>query len=116
MPVLMVDQHTFRRNVLNSDKMVVVDFWAEWCSPCHGASRSLEIVAEEYRDQVVLARADVDVCHKLVHQFSIGSMPTFIFIKGGRVVHRHSGAVARSRIRAIFEELVEHKDGEAHAA
>lgn len=74
------------------DKLVVVDFFATWCGPCNNVAPHVEQFAKTYEDQTVVIKVDVDHAGELAGQrFAITSMPTFIFIKNGKVVKRFSG-------------------------
>jgi thioredoxin len=88
----------FEREVVNSDKLVVVDFWAEWCGPCKMISPRLAEVASELPDKVKLAKVDVDAEPQLAQQFGISNIPTLLFIKGGKVVEQPVGAVGKKVI------------------
>jgi thioredoxin 1 len=78
--------------VLKTDKLVVIDFWAEWCGPCRMVSPIIEQLAEEYKDKVVIGKIDVDENNEATEKFGIRNIPTVLFIKNGQVVDKIVGA------------------------
>jgi len=77
---------------LAGDKVVIVDFFATWCGPCKMIAPKLEELAVEQSASLVVLKVDVDECQELAEEYSISSMPTFIFIKNGKKVDEFSGA------------------------
>lgn len=78
-----VTQDNFEEEVKNADKPVLVDFWADWCHPCHVLSPIIEDIAKEHKDEVKVAKVDVDANQELAQQFGIMSIPTVILFKDG---------------------------------
>jgi thioredoxin 1 len=78
--------------VLKTDKLVMIDFWAEWCGPCRMVSPIIEQLAEEYKDKVVIGKIDVDENNEATEKFGIRNIPTVLFIKNGQVVDKIIGA------------------------
>ena len=75
----------FEREVIKADKLVLVDFWAEWCGPCRAIAPLLDEIARELPDKVKIVKVDVDREQELGQQFGITNIPTLLFIKGGTV-------------------------------
>jgi thioredoxin 1 len=86
---------TFQAEVVNSPLPAVVDFWAVWCGPCKMIAPLVDELAKEYAGRAVFAKVDVDSCPKVAAQYSIRSIPTVLFFKGGRVVEQVIGAVPK---------------------
>ena len=99
-----VTDATFASEVEQSDKLTVVDFWATWCGPCRVISPILEQLAAE-RDELKVAKVDVDANVQTATRYNIRAMPTLLFFKGGQVVGQIVGAVPRARIEQAIEQL-----------
>ncbi|MFY9362485.1 MAG: thioredoxin, partial [Dysgonamonadaceae bacterium] len=74
------------------DKPVVIDFWAEWCGPCRMVAPIIEQLAEEYKDNVIVGKIDVDENNEATTKYGIRNIPTILFIKNGQVVDKIVGA------------------------
>ena len=86
----------FKTEVLDSDKLTVIDFWAEWCGPCRAIGPVIEELATEYAGKVNIGKVNVDVNPTLSTNFGITSIPAILFVKGGQVVDKQIGAVPKS--------------------
>ena len=86
----------FQRTVMESDKLTVIDFWAEWCGPCRAIGPVIEELATEYAGKVNIGKVNVDVNPTLSMNFGITSIPAILFVKGGQVVDKQIGAVPKS--------------------
>lgn len=97
----------FEQEVLNSDKPVVLDFWAEWCSPCRIIAPSMESLSREYENEIQVLKCNVDEHPDLCQQFQIKSIPTVVFFKkGGEVFDRQIGAAPRTLFVKKIELLL----------
>jgi len=86
----------FQSTVMESDKLTVIDFWAEWCGPCRAIGPVIEELATEYAGKVNIGKVNVDVNPTLSMNFGITSIPAIFFVKGGQVVDKQIGAVPKS--------------------
>ncbi|RBL89703.1 thioredoxin [Chitinophaga flava] len=86
----------FQTEVLNSDKLSVVDFWAEWCGPCRAIGPVIEDLSKDYAGQVNIGKVNVDHNPQISIDYGITSIPAILFIKNGEVVDKQIGAVPRS--------------------
>ena len=97
MSVLHITKETFQQEVLNSDKEVLLDFWATWCGPCRMIGPILDEIAEE-REDIKVCKVNVDEEPELAAQFQITSIPTLMVIQGGKVVKQSLGAKPKAQI------------------
>jgi thioredoxin 1 len=94
----------FDADVLKSDKLTVVDFWAEWCGPCKALGPVVDQLATEYTGKVNIGKLDVDSNPNVSMQYGIRSIPTILFIKGGQVVDKVVGAVPKNQLDATIQK------------
>jgi thioredoxin 1 len=87
-----VTEATWEQEVVQSEKPVLVDFWAEWCGPCHAVSPVLERIAEERRDELKLVKVNIDEEQELAQRFGIASIPTMVLLKNGEPAAAAIGA------------------------
>jgi thioredoxin 1 len=93
-----VTEATFEQEVLQSEKPVLVDFWAEWCGPCHAVSPVLERIADERPDELKLVKVNIDEEQALAQRFGIASIPTMILFKGGEPAAAAIGAQPKAAL------------------
>jgi len=79
-----VTEATFEQEVLKSEKPVIVDFWAEWCGPCHAVAPVLDKIVEERAGELKLVKVNIDEEMELARRFSISSIPTIMLFRGGQ--------------------------------
>ena len=101
MSVIHINKNNFRNEVLNSEKPVLLDFWAPWCGPCRMVSPIVDEIATE-RGDIKVGKVNVDEERELAGQFGVMSIPTLVVIKGGRVVNQMVGARPKSQILAML--------------
>ena len=89
--------------VVATDKLVVVDFWAEWCGPCQMIAPVISKLADEYEWKVVIGKRDVEENTIITSKFAIRNIPTLLFIKNKEVVDKLVGAVPADRIKEKIE-------------
>jgi thioredoxin 1 len=93
---LEITDANFEELVLNSDKPVLVDFWAEWCGPCRMVGPVVEEIAKEYDGQAIVGKVNVDNNPGVSMKFGIRNIPALLFFKDGQIVDKQIGAVPKS--------------------
>jgi thioredoxin 1 len=104
-PVEVTDT-TFDEEIINSDKLAVVDFWAVWCGPCKMIAPIMEEFASEYEGKIKIAKVDVDNNPNIAVKYGIRSIPTVMFFKDGRVVDQVIGASPKSHFQEKIDEHI----------
>jgi len=101
-----ITDQSFKKDVLESSKPVVVDFWAPWCMPCRMVSPIIEQLAEEYKDKVVVGKVNVDENPNSGSQFGVMSIPSVMVFKGGKPVKNVVGAQSKDSYKKMIEEAL----------
>lgn len=96
----------FEELVLQSDKPVIVDFWAEWCGPCRMVGPIVNQLGEEYNEKAVVGKLNVDQNPGITMKFGIRNIPTILFFKGGEQVDKQVGAVPKQVLEGKLEKLL----------
>jgi thioredoxin 1 len=94
---------TFAREVIASEVPVLVDFWAEWCPPCHRLAPVLEELADEYEGRARIVKLDADANPQTIARYGILSMPTLTVYRAGEVVSQVIGAQPKAKLRAQLD-------------
>lgn len=95
----------FKSEVLDSDKLSVVDFWAEWCGPCRAIGPVIEELSKEYAGSVKIGKVNVDHNPQISMNYGITSIPAILFIKGGQVVDKLVGAQPKANFVKKIDAL-----------
>jgi thioredoxin 1 len=95
-----ITDESFEKEVLQSDKPVLVDFWADWCGPCRMIAPHVKAIAAEYDTVLKVGKLDVDDNPAVPGRYGIVGIPTLMLFKGGEVVERITGALPKDRIVA----------------
>ncbi len=103
-PIEITDSN-FQQEVLNSDKPVLLDFWAVWCGPCKNIAPVVEEIAKDYEGRLKVGKVDVDTNPEISMKFGVRSIPTLMVFKGGKVVEQVIGAVHK---RNLLDKVTPH--------
>ncbi|OOS24183.1 thioredoxin [Moraxella pluranimalium] len=104
MSIINATDASFDADVLNSDKVVLVDFWAAWCGPCKAIAPVLEELAEDYAGRVQIVKVDVDANPESAARFGIRSIPTLFVFKNGERVDAVVGGRPKSEFAALLDK------------
>ena len=98
MAELKITRENFEREVLQSDKPVLIDFWAPWCGPCRMLSPTISEIAEDFKDKVKVGKVNVDEEEELAAMFRVSSIPLLVVMKDGKVVNSAVGVRPKDQI------------------
>ncbi|MGR2752346.1 thioredoxin [Agromyces arachidis] len=101
-----VTQATFDQEVLQNERAVLVDFWAEWCGPCRAVSPILDQIASEHADKLDIVKLNVDENPDLAMKYQITAIPAMKVFKGGEVVHTVIGAKPKPMLEADLAQFI----------
>ncbi len=105
-PVHVTDA-AFEKAVLQSTIPVIVDFWAPWCGPCRMVAPVLDKLAKEYAGKLLVAKVNTDENQEWASKYGIQSIPTMLFISGGKIVHRQVGALPETLLREAVSQFLD---------
>ena len=91
------------KELLAQDKLVVVDFWAEWCGPCRSIAPAVDELAAEFEGKAIIGKYNVDDDNALSSEMGIRNIPTLLFFKGGKLVAKQVGASSKADLKAKIE-------------
>jgi len=95
----------FDSDVLNSDKTVLVDFWAEWCGPCKMLTPVIDQIAIENEGKYLIGKVNVDECPDIAAKYGIRSIPCLLYFKNGKVEKQSVGVIDKSEIESTLESI-----------
>ncbi|MEP6743081.1 MAG: thioredoxin [bacterium] len=101
-----VTDNSFEKDVLQSTKPVLVDFWAEWCAPCRMIAPTIEAIAEQYSETAEVVKVNVDDNTGTAQRYGIKGIPTLILFSGGKEVERVVGATSKDSLSRMIDKQV----------
>ena len=106
MSVININQANFQQEIIESDRPVLVDFWASWCGPCRMLAPVVDQVSTENADKLTVAKVNVDDCPELAQRFGIMSIPTLILFKDGQVVDKRIGFQQKAQLEEMVKKAL----------
>ena len=103
---LEITDSNFQETVLNSDKPVLVDFWAAWCGPCRMVGPIIDELSEEYEGKAVVGKVDIDSNQQYAAQFGVRNIPTVLVFKNGELVERKVGVSSKNDYAEALDNLI----------
>ncbi len=104
-PLIMhISDASFEKDVLKSDKPVLVDYWAEWCGPCKMIAPILDDISATYKDRLQIAKMNVDENRDIPAKFGIRGIPTLMLFKNGQLAATKVGAMSKAQLAAFIEQ------------
>jgi thioredoxin 1 len=104
--IINVGEQDFKATVLDSQKPVLVDFWAVWCGPCRMVAPIVDELSEEYKDKMGFAKVNVDEAPKLASSYNVMSIPTIILFKGGKPFEQVVGYRPKKDIQKVIDKTL----------
>ncbi len=98
-----VNDENFKKEVLESELLCLVDFWADWCMPCRMVAPTVEAIAKEYKGKLKVCKLNVDETSKTASNYGIMSIPTLVIFKNGKVADKVIGVVSKSELEAAIK-------------
>lgn len=102
-----VTDAAFEKTILQSKIPAIVDFWAPWCGPCKMVAPTLEKLAKEYADKILIAKVNTDENPEWAKKYGIQGIPTMLFIVDGKIIHRQVGALPEAMLREVVNQFLE---------
>jgi thioredoxin 1 len=102
-----VTDAAFEKTVLQSKIPVIVDFWAPWCTPCKMVAPTLEKLAKEFPDKLLIAKVNTDDNPEWAQKYDVQGIPTMLFIMDGKIIHRQVGALPEPILRQVVDQFME---------
>ena len=103
--IVKIDDDSFDAEVLQSDKPVMVDFWAPWCGPCKAIGPVIDELAASYSDKIKFTKCNVDENPVSPGKFNVRAIPTLIFFKDGKIVEQITGMVAKQKLEEAINKV-----------
>ena len=102
-----VSDAAFEKTVLQSQIPVIVDFWAPWCGPCRMVAPILDKIAKEYSGKLLVTKVNTDEHPEWAQRYGVQGIPTMLFVAGGKVIHRQTGALPEPMLRDVLSQFLD---------
>ena len=105
-----IKSDNFEDLVIKSEKLVILDFWAEWCGPCKAIAPILDEISNEFSDKVLIGKVNIDKESELAEKNGIRSIPTLFFFRNGEIVHQEVGLQSKQALVDNITRIIEGKN------
>jgi thioredoxin 1 len=104
--IIHITDASFENEVLNADKPVMVDYWAEWCGPCKMIAPILDEIADEYDGKLTVAKLNIDENQATPQKYAVRGIPTLMIFKDGEIAGTKVGALSKSQLSAFIDSVI----------
>ncbi len=106
MPSIIINDNSFEQEVLKSESLTLVDFWAEWCGPCKMIGPALEEISEEMKNEIRITKLNIDENPSTPQQYGVRGIPTLLLFKNGEVIAEKIGALSKTKLTEWISENI----------
>ncbi|WMY97671.1 MAG: thioredoxin [Arsenophonus sp.] len=106
--IIILSDQNFKDQVVNNKEFVLVDFWADWCTPCINISKILEKIAQEYEKKLKIGKLEIDKNPKITMEYNIRSIPTLILFKNGQILKKEVGFLSKNYICNLLNKYLKY--------
>jgi len=106
MPSIIINDNNFEQEVLKSESLTLVDFWAEWCGPCKMIGPALEEISEEMKNEIRITKLNIDENPSTPQKYGVRGIPTLLLFKNGEVVAEKIGALSKTKLTEWISENI----------
>ena len=106
MPSIIINDNSFEKEVLKSESLTLVDFWAEWCGPCKMIGPALEEISEEMKNEIRITKLNIDENPSTPQKYGVRGIPTLLLFKNGEVVAEKIGALSKTKLTEWISENI----------
>ena len=106
MPSIIINDNSFEKEVLKSESLTLVDFWAEWCGPCKMIGPALEEISEEMKNEIRITKLNIDENPSTPQKYGVRGIPTLLLFKNGEVVAEKIGALSKTKLTEWINENI----------
>lgn len=104
--IIEITDDNFQDMIKSSDKLILVDFWAEWCNPCRSLAPMLEDASNDLDEKIIVYKVNIDINPNSPQKYGVRGIPTILFFKNGEVVDRQVGVLPKTKLYSKIEDVI----------
>lgn len=104
--IINFSDETFKIEIEKDEKLILVDFWADWCNPCKIISNILDDIFNEYSSKIIIGKLNIDKSNKTAILYNIKSIPTLILFKNKKILNKHIGLISKKKLKDFLNEYI----------